>query len=152
LNGAASATYDLQQAPAGTAVTINPGPGPNTFSPAALTQASGFAFDLAGTNLVIDDSASTEPSTYTITSSTVQINSLPSIPTSGLQSITVIGSSGDDTFNVQGTTAAIPVTVQAGSGSNTIKVGDTNNTLSAIQGAVTINGNNSTLLNLNDQG
>jgi hypothetical protein len=153
LNGAASASYDLQAAPTGTAVTINPGSGPSTFNPAALTQSSGFTFNLAGTDLVVDDSTSTADSTYTVTPSTVQINSLPPISTSGVNGITVLGGSGNDTFNVQGTTAGVPVTVQAGSGSNTIDVCDTSQRVSGIQGVLTVNGQgaNTTLI-VNDAG
>src|SRR5262249_29602381 len=36
LNGAASGIYNATSIPAGTAFRINPGPGPNTFNPAAL--------------------------------------------------------------------------------------------------------------------
>jgi hypothetical protein len=153
LDGAASANYNIQGAPAGTAVTINPGPGPNTFTPAALAQNSGFTVNLAGTQLVLDDSASTANSVYTISGSTVQINGLPPISTSGVQSLTVIGSSGNDIFNVQGTTAGIPLTIQTGAGGDTVNVGSASNTLDPIQGTVSVYGQgaNSTL-NVYDTG
>ena len=61
-------------------------------------------FILNGLNtgdLTIDDSGDTANATYTITPTTVQISGWPAIPYAGATSLTVLGGSGTDTFNVQ---------------------------------------------------
>jgi hypothetical protein len=182
LDGAASGSYDVQGLPAGMTYTINPGPGPNTFNVVPGVQGL-----IINGPLTIDDSADTGNTTFTITDSTVQVNDLPPISYTSAQSLSIVGGSGSDTFNVQGTAAATPVTLDGGAGQNTFNVGvatfifpppissggggfgpppigsggavfgslfpgPTGYTLDAVQGALTINGNGSDALNINDQG
>jgi hypothetical protein len=92
-----------------------------------------------GGPLVIDDSADTGNATYTITASTVQVNELPLLTYTGAQSLTIEGGSGPDTFDVQGTAAATPVTLNTGAGSNTVTAAGQTQSLDAIQGALTVN-------------
>ncbi len=123
LAGAISGSYDIEGVPAGTTFTLNPGSGTNTFNPAALAQPpAGLTLNAAGSDLVLDDSASTADSTYTITATTVQVNDLPPISYSGAHSLSVLGGSGNDTFIVEGLSSATPVTLTAGNGSSNFTV------------------------------
>lgn len=151
LNGAPSASYELEAPPTGAAVTINPGPGPNTFSPtSALLPGSGFTINLADTDLILDDSASTADTIYTITDTTLQIGDLPPLVYTGLAGLTVMGGSGNNVFNVEGTAAAIPVTIDAGDGSNVVNAGVPVNLLNNVP-QLTVHGGAHTVLSLDDQ-
>jgi hypothetical protein len=66
--------------------------------------------------------------------------------------LTFNGGSGGNTIDVQATQAAIPVTINPGSGVNSIVFGNTSNTLSDILGPVTVNGGASDTLTFNDSG
>ena len=55
-----------------------------------------------------------------------------------------------DVYDVAGTTSAL--TINAGSGSDTVNVGDFANTLDGLSGALAINGHGKTILTINDQG
>jgi hypothetical protein len=57
-----------------------------------------------------------------------------------LSAINVQANGGDDTINVENTFAGIPVTVNAGTGSNTINISPTTRNLDNIQGGVIIDG------------
>jgi hypothetical protein len=152
LYGAASGTYNIQGTPAGATVTIYPGTGSNTFS--VVPGLQGLVLNGVSTGpLMIDDSADTGPATYTITATTVQVNGLPAITYTGAPSLIVKGGSGTNTFNVLGTTAATPVTLDTGTGTATVNVGNSANSLDLIQGALTVQGQGgSDLLNVNDSG
>jgi hypothetical protein len=68
-------------------------------------------------------------------------------------SMTIFGGSGGNSFFVRSTPAGVPVTIDAGNGSDLINVGDVSNTLDGIQGPLTINGEGGVdTLNINDQG
>src|SRR5262249_35708838 len=72
-------------------------------------------------------------------------------PTGDVSTLTVNGGSRGNTFNLQAT--AVTTVVNAGSGSDTINVGSAANTLDAIRGGLTVNGQGGTnTLNINDQG
>jgi hypothetical protein len=150
LYGAASAAYDVENIPAGTTVTINPGAGPNHFSIVPGLQ----NFFLNGLNtgdLTIDDSGDTANATYTITPTTVQVSGFPAFTYAGATSLTVTGGSGTDTFNVQGTAAATPVTLNTGAG--TVNVGSPANSLGGLLGALTVTGGGgAATLNFNSAG
>jgi hypothetical protein len=64
--------------------------------------------------------------------------------------LTIWGGSGANTFNVQSTEAATPVTLNAGVGGDSINVGDAANPLDGIQGALFVNGQRNTNLTFND--
>jgi hypothetical protein len=73
----------------------------------------------------------------------------------GVESLAVNGHAGDDTINVRSTTASTPVTVNGGDDDDTIHFGSVGNSLDAILGAVTVNGNapaSSDALHVNDHG
>ena len=97
--------------------------------------------------VVIDDSSSTAPSTYTVNNgipggSTFPITG-PGInfqEPSGIASggITLKGSSGADTYNVLSTFSGQPVNIVGGAGNNTVNVGSVANKLVAILSPVTV--------------
>jgi hypothetical protein len=62
------------------------------------------------------------------------------------------GQTGSNTYNVQTTPAGTTLTLDAGSGGDTVKVGDANNTLGGIQGALDVIGKGNTTLSFNDLG
>ena len=69
-----------------------------------------------------------------------------------VSSITINTLTGDDTVNMEGTIAGVPVTVNLGGGSDTVNLSPTDQELSNLAGAVTINGGSDTdTLNLFDQ-
>jgi N-acetylneuraminic acid mutarotase len=65
--------------------------------------------------------------------------------------VSLSGGSGGNTFNIQATSGGM-TTINAGSGGDTVNVGSATNRLDPIQGAVTINGNGHTALNVHDDG
>jgi hypothetical protein len=71
----------------------------------------------------------------------------------GVTSLTIDGGSGGNTFNLQYTAPGATTTLNAGSGNDTINVGNSANRLDDIQGPVTVNGQGGTNhLNLIDSG
>jgi hypothetical protein len=102
--------------------------------------------------MVIDDNGSSADATYTVTATTVQINNQAPITYSGYDSLTVKGSSGTDTFSVQGLAPAIPVTIDPGAGTSAVNVGAPGNTLDPLAGSLTVNGAGVTNVTFNNQG
>jgi hypothetical protein len=74
----------------------------------------------------------------------------PVICSSTCAGLHVYGGSGGNTFNVQGTAAGTPVTLNAGAGGDSINVGDAADPLDGIQGALAVNGKGNTTLTFND--
>jgi predicted outer membrane repeat protein len=101
--------------------------------------------------LIIDDSADPGSATYSITASTVQVAGSSPITYTGAASLTVLGGNGTSTFNVEGTTAATPVTLVTGPGGGVVNVAPTDKTLTDIQGSLTIQGGGRTSAMLDDQ-
>jgi hypothetical protein len=62
------------------------------------------------------------------------------------------GQSGGSTYNIQSTPAGVALSLSAGTGGDAINVGDANNTLSGIQGALTVIAQGKAALSFNDQG
>ena len=90
---------------------------------------------------------------WVINSATVEGVGAP-ISYTGLQFLTVNGLAGNDTFNVQST--SIATTINTGTGINVVNVGslapDSGGILDNILGAVTVVGNGSDTLNVDDTG
>jgi hypothetical protein len=70
----------------------------------------------------------------------------------GVAKLEVDGGHSGNAFNVQGTAAGTPVTIQTGAGNDTVTVGDAANTVAGIRGGVTVHGRGTASLNVNDQG
>src|SRR5262249_55053617 len=66
--------------------------------------------------------------------------------------LTVIGTNGNDTFNVPALQAAAPITIYAGPGTSAINVGAPGNTLDPLAGSLTIHGAGVTSVTFNNQG
>jgi len=83
-------------------------------------------------------------------------NGIPSFPVTyqasisyyNIDSLLIIGGSGQNTFNVAST--SVPLTINASSGTDIINVGGPANLMDEIR-TMTVNGNATTVLNLNDQ-
>jgi hypothetical protein len=121
----------------------------------------------SGTQLIVDDSGDTTPQpnpVYWTPQSSVIISSSQITglgPTAinfgqgSLSSLTVKAGSGGTAFSVLGTPA--PTTIQAGTGNDSISVGDASHNLSNMgivtgEVALTVNGNGNTTLEVNDAG
>jgi hypothetical protein len=139
--------YDVESTAAGTPVTLNTGTGNNAVS---VTPTSKQLKNLKGslviqpspvghTSVTIDDSADIADATYTLTASTFQVNGSALVTYAGATSLTALGGSGTDTFKVQGTAAATPVTLVTGSGGNAITVAGLSQSVDAIPGPLAIN-------------
>jgi hypothetical protein len=158
--GSGKNTLKLQGTASGTATTVNAGAGNDTITVGdASNTLAGIQGALtingqAGTNsLTINDQGTSTGKTYTFTASTLARTGAATITYGTVQSLTLNAAAGGNTINVQGTVSATPTTVNGGSGNDTINVGSTSNTLSGIQGALTINGQAGTnSLTVSDQG
>jgi hypothetical protein len=69
---------------------------------------------------------------------------------SGIAGVSVIGGSGNDSFNVNATT--LPVEVTTGGGTSTVKISPIDNNLANIAGPLTVHGYGHSTLVINDQG
>jgi hypothetical protein len=107
-----------------------------------------------GTNtLTVFDQNDPYSDTYTVTSTTVSRTVSAVITYGGLSALTVDGGYGSVAYNVQGSSASTPITLNAGTGNDTVNIGGAGPTLDAVRGALTLNGQaGSDILNLNDQG
>jgi hypothetical protein len=82
-----------------------------------------------------------------------QLPSTATLSYSNLAGLSVDGyTNAPNLFAVQATLAGTPVTLNAGTGRDTVIVGDANNTLGGIQGAVDVIGTGNTTLSFNDLG
>jgi hypothetical protein len=103
----------------------------------------------------VDDSSDTLANTGTLTASSLVGLGLGSgIGYSGITTLNIHIGSGDDTFNIQGTSAI--TTLNTGGGTNTINVGSkapaNHGVVDFIQGALTILGSENDTLNIDDGG
>ncbi len=101
--------------------------------------------------LIIDDRVNSIGVSYSITASTIQVEGSAAITYTGASSLTIEGDSGTDTYNVQGTTAATPVTLITGTGVNLVNVAPQDQDLTDIQGGLAIDGGGRTTAVLDDQ-
>jgi Ca2+-binding RTX toxin-like protein len=90
--------------------------------------------------------------TYTVTSSTVSVagSAFGGLNYTAIEGLTINAGSGNDTVNVNSTAATTPLTVNAGGGNDVVNIGTGD--LDSVQGAVTVNGQDGTdAVNLMDQ-
>jgi hypothetical protein len=104
-----------------------------------------------GANSVfLDDSTASFSDTYTITSSSVSRVVFGGLTYSNTQNVTLDMENGNDTVNIESTSAA--VTVNMGSGTDTVNIAPSSQFLDNIQGDVFVNGGSGTdTMNVNDQ-
>jgi hypothetical protein len=145
--GSGSDTVTIQGSPPGVGVTINGATGSNDWirvlwsggassgGPVSLNYAAGQA------TLTVDDSADPTSRVATVTSSAVTFQGLSPVSYSGnVTSLKVYGGTAatvDDSFTVQSTAAATPVTVYTGAGLNSVYVGN-NHLLTGLLGALDV--------------
>jgi hypothetical protein len=164
INGSSTANdgYAILSTAASTPLTINAGNGANIFVMTPfndlLSNIQGAVTLNAGTGsntLTVDDQNDTSNGdTYTIASGSVQRNASALISYGGsFSSVTVNGSStANITYDINGTVAATPVTVNAGNGANTFVMAPSTDYLDYIQGTVTLHaGTGSNALIVDDQ-
>src|SRR5207302_965052 len=89
---------------------------------------------------------------YTIATTSVTRTGGPTINYVTLGNLVLRGGSGSNTVNVQSNPAGTAVAIQSGSGSNVINLGNPNNRLDDLLGALTLKGQGPTSVNINDQG
>ncbi len=138
--------YDVESTAAGTPVTLNLGPGSNSVTVATYSKTLAslkaalviHSSHASPAGVTVYDGADAGKAAYTITGSTVQAGGSSPITYAGAASLAVEGGSGADTFDVQGTAAASPVTLDTGAGTNTVVVASLGHDLDAIQGPVTV--------------
>jgi murein DD-endopeptidase MepM/ murein hydrolase activator NlpD len=124
-------------------VTINGGAGVNN----AIVQAGGFGHSLhvqgspgGTTTLTLDDSAEIAPHTYTLRDGSVTRDGGAAVSYSGVSSVKVIGSAGDDLFNIISTTAGAVTDVNGWMGNDKFVVQGDDGTMDAIRGALNLHG------------
>src|SRR5262249_48663594 len=109
------------------------------------------------TTLVIDDHLDAKARTVTMTSASISgLGPVISYTAADLLSLTLLGGSGKNIYKVLSTPSNghyLGTTLSAGTGSDTINVGSAGNTLDAILGLLSVNGQGGNdTLNVNDQG
>ncbi len=159
LNGGSAAdTYNINSTAAGTPVTLNGGSGANIFN---LTPVSENLSNLAGaisinagsaSTINVDDQLNAAVSTYTVTASSVGRSGFGGLTYAGVGKVVLNGGSAGDTYDINGTAAATPVTVNAGNGNNAFVLTSASDLLANIQGALTLHGGTgSNTLTVDDQ-
>jgi hypothetical protein len=110
-------------------------------------------------NLVLDDSADSQGKTAVLggfgSGSGLISGFAPAYVdynSGSLTSLTLKGGHGGNTFNVQFLGAGAPVTINTGGGNNIVNVGSTSNSLDRILGPLTVDGQGTDTINVNDQG
>jgi hypothetical protein len=115
----------------------------------------------SNTTLAVTDPNAAAGQTYTLTSTTLQAQGGTLISYSSLQSLTLSGGPGNDTYGIQGTGTATKITTSSANlltpnNSNTLNVGrqapTAGGTLAGIQGALTILGGAKDTLTVDDTG
>jgi hypothetical protein len=159
-----SSTINVLSTIPGVPVTIDTSPGTTTVN---FTPTSRNLGDLAGaitvnggiggvTNLVFDDRSNSLDDTYTVTNSTVASSDPALITYHNVQSISLMGGSGTDVYNVRATAADTATTINPGAGHNVVNVGSAapavGGVVDDIQGPLTVAGGASVTLNVDDTG
>ena len=145
--GSGNDTYNIESTLSTTPVSIVAGNGSNTFniSPTAKnlgTIQGNLGLSANGTTnaLVLDDQANTANSTYSLTSSTVTRTGAATISYASVDSVTLNGGSGNDTYNIQGTLSGTPVSVVGGPGNDAFNVSPSSQNLGTVGANLSING------------
>ncbi len=131
---------------AGTSDWVNVGSPTNTLAPIA-----GAVSVFAASVLNVYDQGTAGPFTYTVSSTAVTRSDGVTVSDQCCAYVNILGaSSGVNTYNVTGTPQGTNTTIYNGSNSDTVNVGDGNNTLDGILGDLSVFGAQNLLIN--DQG
>jgi hypothetical protein len=136
--------HNIESTAAGTQLTLNSGSGNDSIRLSNLAQLIG---NIAG-NVVINGQAGTDTLTaqdqnspnddvYSITPNTFSSDSSATVTYGTLESFTLNAGAGDSDFDLSGTAAGTPLTVNAGAGNDSINL----NNLSTFAAPITANGN-----------
>jgi hypothetical protein len=107
----------------------------------------------AGTNTMnVDDQGAASPEDYSLTTTTLTRPGAALIIFGSIEDFTLQGSAHGNTFEVAATPKGMSVTLDTGSGDNTVSVGGTGLNLDTVQGPLTVDDQGKDTLNLNDQG
>jgi hypothetical protein len=124
--GTGSDIYNIESTPSSTAVSVKGASGKDTFNvdPAAqnLDNIKGNVSveDIAGTNVLnIFDSKNANAVTYSVTSSTITRTGAAVLTYGSQAKVNLIGGSGNDTYNINGTPAGLQLALKAGIGNDT---------------------------------
>ena len=153
-------TYNIQSTTSATPVIVNGGAGNDTFnvgSPSNTLAGIQGAVTLngqAGSDAVnINDQGTTTAQNYVITATSVLRGGIAAITYGTVESLTLKGGSGGNTFRIQGTAASVATTALAGTGNDSFIVGGPTASLNGIQGPLALDGQAGTdTITLNDQG
>jgi Ca2+-binding RTX toxin-like protein len=153
-----SNAINVQSTAAGTPVTINAGDGNDSLLlgfPGLGTIAGAVTFHGQGgtDSAVVDDRGFLLGESYTLTSSTLSRGpfSFGGLTYDTIESLTLDATNFGNTISVQSTAAGTPVTINAGTGNDTVNLGTGGFALYALLGAVTVNGQDGTdVVTLND--
>jgi N-acetylneuraminic acid mutarotase len=110
-------------------------------------------------SLTINDQGTSANENWIVTSSSIDRypsgSTEPAVPLvtyNNLGTVTVNTGTGQNVIGVEGTSAGTSYTINDGAGGDSVNIGDANNSLGDIAGAVAVNGQGNTTLNVNDQG
>jgi hypothetical protein len=146
----------------GTSVSVTGGTGTdnllvNFAGGASLPVGLSFTGGGGSDTMTVSDQGGTAVRTYRITSTSVSRNGGPALTYSGIEALVVKGGDSVDTFNVQGTLAATPLTLNGGGGNDVFNFSsdapaNTGN-LSGLAGVVTVDaGGGVNTLNVSEAG
>ncbi len=149
VTGGGADVINVESNASGNPVTVNPGSGPDTIhlSPLArnLDNLKAPVTILSSTDpdtLRVHDQANAWGDVYTLSSTTVMRTDAALITFGSLAHLEVNAGGGDDYIVVGSTPLGTDVTIVAGTGSDTIDIRNTTQTLDGIRGAVTVYGGN----------
>jgi hypothetical protein len=102
--------------------------------------------------LTINDQADPIDRGWRLTRGGVTLTTVVGIGYQDVKQVTVNAGGGNNSFNVEGLTATIPVTVNAGTGTTAVKGGVIGNTLDPLAGSLIVHGAGVTSVTFNNQG
>lgn len=160
--------FNIQSTNGGTSTVLNTGAGTNTINIGSLEPVTGGVVDgiLGALNLIgsgtdtlnVDDTGSTINKTGTLTSTTLTGLGMGTsgIVYSGIAALNINLGFGNDGFNIRSTNAATATVLNTGAGSNTVNIGSlaplTGGVVDNIFGALSVVGNGTDTLNVDDSG
>jgi hypothetical protein len=140
-------TINIETTFPGILTTANGGPGNDTIN---ITPAGQFLDTIAGAvtvnggpdadTLVVNDQADPRADTFELTGTTVDRNAAAAITYGTVETVTVDGGSGGETFNLADTLATDSTVINGGAGKDFFNVTPVGQSLDTIQGPVTVNG------------
>jgi Ca2+-binding RTX toxin-like protein len=147
--GSSNDTFTVRSTAAGSLTTVNAAAGNDVFNVGLITGITGTLESIDGEltlhgatgadELKLFDSEAVVRESYTIRSDRVERVGAADINYATMESLTLDANNEDSTIAVVSTAAATPVTILAGFGNDTIRVGDAGNPATLL-GTVTVNG------------